>query len=119
MDQRKHKRFQVHEGVFVVCGPYSNKLGQIMDISMGGLAFRYVAGNHESSEPFELDIFFTGHGCYMSKLPFRTISDFEIVNEIPFSSVTIRRCGVQFGRLMPHQISQLEYLIREHTTATI
>ena len=47
MERRKHKRFQVQDSVFVVLRapwPRSAKVGQIIDMSRHGLAFRYIAG---------------------------------------------------------------------------
>ncbi len=42
VEQRKHKRFKVLEGAFAALRapwPHSTRLGQIIDIGMGGLAF--------------------------------------------------------------------------------
>ncbi len=41
-ERRKHKRFKVKQGAFAVASPDYNKLGQIKDISEGGLAFQFI-----------------------------------------------------------------------------
>ncbi|MEE9567072.1 MAG: PilZ domain-containing protein [Desulfobacteria bacterium] len=114
VEQRQHKRFEVREGAFILLGTDSTKLGRIIDISMGGLAFSYMARARPPNELFELDIFLIDSEFYFDKVPFETISDFK-TRENPFSSITMRRCGVQFGALTYSQISQLEYFIQNYT----
>ena len=117
-ERRKHKRFQVRNGAFVVLGtppwPHSTKVGQIVDMSMGGLAFSYIAEQEPSNGSFELCIFLADSSFHLRKIPFETISDLE-TDEVPFSSITMKRSGVQFGELTPNQISQLKYFIQSHT----
>ena len=94
--------------------------GQIVDVSRGGLAFQYVAGEEEGSNgSFELVILVANNNFHSDKVPFETISDFEIANEVPFSSITMRRRGVQFGKLTDKQISQLDYFIRNHAIGEV
>jgi hypothetical protein len=111
---RKHKRFQVPGGVFVGFGPRANKVGQIVDVSMGGLGYRYV-GSEDSSDGSHLDIFVTDDDFYMGAVPFKTVCDFQVVGRVAASPMTMRRCGVQFGRLSRKQNAQLEYFIQQHT----
>ena len=42
VDRRKHKRFRVPESAFVTLRAHDVRVAQIIDISRGGLAFRYV-----------------------------------------------------------------------------
>jgi len=113
-EHRKHKRFQVPPGVFVGFGAYANKVGQIVDMSMGGLAYRYV-GSEESSDGSHLDVFVTDNDFYMGAVPFKTVYDFQVVARMPASPMTMRRCGVQFRKLTGKQNAQLEYFIQQHT----
>ena len=114
-ERRKYKRFHVQNGAHAVLGThYAELLGQIIDISRGGVSFRYVAGEKPSSGSFELDISLANF--YLRKVPFKNISDFQIANEFFLGSIPIRRRGVQFGELTPNRISQLEYFIQRHTT---
>jgi len=118
VERRKHKRFKVQDRAFVVLGapprPHSTKAGQIIDISMGGLAFSYIADDDRSNASSELGIFLADNSFHLRHIPFETISDLK-TNRVPFSSITIRRSGVQFGELTHDQISQLEYFIQNHT----
>jgi hypothetical protein len=119
-DRRKHIRFQVRETAFVVLKapwPHSTKVGQIIDISMHGLAFRYIADEGRSNGSSELEILSADHSFYLDRVPFKTISDFKTDNDVPFSSIEMRRSGVQFGDLTPSQSSQLEHFIWNYTTS--
>jgi hypothetical protein len=116
VERRKHKRFHAKDGTFAVLRPqwpYSTKIGQIIDISMGGLAFSYVAGEDQPNRSYELDILLAEHSFHLTKIPFKTIWDQE-AEQLP--SLRMRRCGVQFGELAPHHISQLEYFVQHYTT---
>jgi hypothetical protein len=113
-EHRKHKRFQVPGGVFVGFGPRANKVGQIVDVSMGGLAYRYV-GCEESSDGSHLDIFVTDNDFYLGAVPFKTVCDLQVAGRAASSPMTMRRCGVRFGKLTGKQNAQLEYFIRQYT----
>ena len=118
VERRKHKRFQVQDGAFAVLMPHFYNWGQIIDISRGGLAFRYTNNELTPNVSSNLGISLANVGFYLGKVPFKAISDFEIANEVPYSFRTTRRCGVEFGDLTLNQISQLEYFIRNHTIIT-
>jgi len=49
-EHRKYTRYHVPEGSFVTLGPSNAILGQILDISMGGLAFRYINSQPKETE---------------------------------------------------------------------
>jgi hypothetical protein len=115
IERRKHKRFQAEEGAFVVVRPQFTKLGQIIDISRGGLAFRYTLTGGEMSGSVELDIFLTGDGFYLERVPFKTVSDLKMPKKLSPRSLPMRRCGVQFGDLTHFHISQLAHFIENHT----
>jgi hypothetical protein len=115
VERRKHKRFKVPKDAFVVLRSGYLKLGQIEQVSMNGLQFRYATSEGSLNEPFELDIFLAGTAFYLYKVPFRTVSDSETTNDTPFPSLPMRQCAVQFTEMASNQISQLEYFIRNYT----
>ena len=115
VEQRQYNRFRVPKRVFVALTSHDVKVGQVIDMSVGGLAFRYIPREVTSSGPFELQIFFAGN-AYVYKVPFKAVWDKE-VEQPPSSTLKVRRCGVQFGELAPHHISQLEYFVKNHTVA--
>jgi hypothetical protein len=114
-EQRIHKRFQVQEGVFVLIRNDSSILGQIKNISRGGLAFTYIANGEKVNELFDVDIFLRDYGFYLKDVPSKKVADFHVNNKLPFSSFIIRQIGVQFGELKKSQLLQLDNFIQKYT----
>ena len=100
-------------------GPNYIKLGQILDLGMRGLTFRYIAQRATSNESSELEIFTVDQNFFLRKIPFTTISDHETADGIPFSPLRIRECSVKFGILTPLQKSQLAYFIENYRTKSL
>ena len=126
VEQRRHKRYQVPTGSFVALGPNDTILGQILDISMGGLAFRYL----DSKKPTDcsyLNIFLTERHSCLGNVPIKSVSDYEIDNTVvckipdgvPLSYRAMKRSSVQFGELTYHQRYQIEGFIQNHTTGEL
>jgi hypothetical protein len=112
VNQRRYARFRVPKDAFAALGPDYIKVGQIINISMGGLVFRY----HNSKGPSnasELDIFLAGRAFYLYKLPFETVWD-SLTDKKPCSCINMKECGLQFGNLTPHQIAQLKYFFQAY-----
>jgi hypothetical protein len=113
VEQRKHKRYKVTKRAFAVLGPEAVKLCHLIDISKGGLAFRYfVDSNGMAEEMDNLDIL-GGEDFYLEKVPVRIVTDMALKDESPFSSIAMRRRGVQFGQLTPKQLEQVDYFIEK------
>ena len=119
-EQRIHKRFRVRENSYVTLGGRATKLGQIVDISQGGLSFRYIdiGERPDSSLQVKLSIK-NNNGFQLENIPFKTIYDLRATKEFPFSSTRIRRRGGRFVSLSQEQISGLEYLIANYTTGEV
>jgi hypothetical protein len=113
VERRKYNRFQVPFGVFLSFGPDDSRLGEIIDVSMSGLAYRYLATEEKPNPARRLNIFFAEHDPYMNDVPFETVSDFRTLH-IPFTPVSVRRSGVRFGELTESQVSRLEHFIDNH-----
>jgi hypothetical protein len=113
-ERREHKRFKVENGAFVGLGPRYDKVGRIIDISMGGLAFRYF-GSREANGSC-LAVFFTETNFHLDEVQIKTISDFEIADKLPSSSITASRCSVQFMSLTEKQRFQIEFFIKNYAT---
>ncbi len=114
VERRKHKRFKVPRDAFVAIRPHYAEVGQITDVSMGGLGFHCLATEEPSSEESELDIFLSGRAFWLYRVPFRTIWSVEIAGRTPLTSVPMRQSGVQFGELTPNQRSELESFIENY-----
>ena len=113
VEQRKHKRYKVMKRAFAVLGPEAVKLCHLIDISKGGLAFRYfVDSNGLAEEMDNLDIL-GGEDFYLEKVPVQVVTDMALKDESPFSSIAMRRRGVKFGQLTPKQMEQVDYFIEK------
>ena len=119
VEKRKHMRFRSKDHAYAAFRSHTIKTGQIVDISKGGLAIHYIADGDQINDSHELEIYFANNGFHMKEVPFNTISDFELTSEFRFSSIIMRRRGVQFGELNQFQVSQLGYLIQNYTVGEV
>ena len=114
-ERRQQKRFKVQEGAFAALVARESRLGQIKDISIRGLSFRYIDNNEKLENADELKIILGSEGLYLDKVPFKKISDFEIESEYSFSTVKMRQFGLEFGELTSAQRNRLDQFIKHHT----
>lgn len=115
-ERRKHKRFPIRDVAFAILrSDKDEELGQIMNISMGGLAFQYFVGNRELQKADKLDVLPADNGFHVDNIPFQVVDDYELVNELPFSSITKREQRVYFAKLTDNQKKGIESFIKEHT----
>ena len=120
VERRQHKRIQIKsQADAVLLGPTFTKGVQIIDISKGGLAFRYVHGQKPSNGLFEIDILWDHIDLNLIKLKVKTISDYQIPDEFLLDVIPLRRCGAQFTELMKDQISRLENFIENDSTGEL
>ncbi len=132
ISRRSHERFKVRDGAFAVLYPHSSKLAQIIDISMTGFSFRYsdspFIDNDRDGQIFlyhdhrqrindfsTFDIFLVDSGIYLDQIPCKIVSNIEIEALDAASSISMRRCSIQFDGLESEQISDLEYFIKNCT----
>ena len=119
VERRKNKRYKAVEGAYAAISPNSHKLGQIIDISMGGLAFKYIDTSTDDTESEGLPeetVFLSSMGYYVGDLPFKTISDYEVTNAPSFSSMKVRKRHVQFADLSFKQLFDLDYYLRNNVS---
>lgn len=108
-ERRIHPRHPAKTGTIVA----NNRSGEIIDISMGGLAFSYLERDDWDHESFDHGMLLGENDLCIEDLPLKVISDCAINSGISI----IRRCGVQFGKLTPKQLAQLEYFIWANSSA--
>lgn len=118
MDKRRYKRFQAKKWVTtaVRCGSKS-KVGLLMDISEGGLAFRCPDGPDNLKQPCDLTIVCSEADFRMSGIPIKLVSSMQIANEMSFTMLTMRRYGIQFCDMDSEQRRMLNLLIEKFTFA--
>jgi hypothetical protein len=122
-ERRKHERFKVKNGAIAMIRPLkapvtTQKYCQIINISKGGLAYRYIIRNGESNKPVKLDVLFIQDSIcsvYLKDVSSKTVWVSHIDSKTSFSRATIKERGIQFGEMMPNQISQLDRYIKKCT----
>lgn len=116
IERRFYERFRVQQGVYALLKNGSSKLGQIKNISKGGLAFKYINHGEQLNEPVAVDIFLSGHGFFLKGIPCKRISDIHVENYVPFSTFEMRQLSVQFGEMNDDQMTHLDAFIEKYTT---
>ena len=115
VERRKHRRYAIKDIAFaIIRSKGEEELGQIVNISMGGLAFQYFIGNREFQKAERLDVLLADSGVQVENIEFRVVDDYELVNELPFSSITKREQRVTFNRLDDAQRQGLDSFIRRY-----
>ena len=110
-DQRHFARYSAMQGAIVALQPHTDILGQMIDISMMGLSFRYIDTGSKDDQSSELTILMPKPQFYLERLPFRSVADFELPNEFSFSTIPVRRRCVTFKPLSPQQQTKLDDFI--------
>lgn len=119
IERRKNKRYKAVEGAYAAISPNSNKIGQIIDISMGGLCFKYINAAKESQEAAlrtKESIFLSSVGYYVGDLRFQTIADYEITDTPLFSSMKVRKRHVKFTDLTFKQLFDLDHYLKNNVS---
>jgi len=114
-ERRKTVRFLPRTEAYVALRPDFTKLGRLMNISRGGLAFRYLAHQRQEQAPTHLDLFTSNDGFHLSRLPCKVIYDVRLSEKHRFStSLERRHCGLEFGEVTELQAIQLELYLKNH-----
>lgn len=111
IERRAHARFQAR-GRALVMIPHGTLPYHIIDLSISGLAIRYIGKEKRFAELSELNIFW-GEELFLEKMPVTSISDFALDK----GHIPMRRLGVKFGELSSYQRSQPDIFIRNYTLA--
>lgn len=106
-DSRKCQRYAVKDGVIAL----DSVFGELIDISFGGLSFRYNAYENLLKKPAEFGIIFGGETLYFDNVPLESVSDLPLDDD----GGTARRCGMKFGELNEEELALLARFIRKHT----
>ena len=119
VERRKHKRFKAQKDSYVALMNDSIKVGEILNISKGGIAFNYMSKGEELTGWHKMKIFLSSKRFYLKEVQFKAVSDFYVDSKTPYSKVLMKRCSGQFGELTTYQRSQLDYFIANHTNGLV
>ena len=137
VEHRYHKRFRLNEEAYalirsisigplkingksmgcIACAVFNARparLGKIDNISMGGLMFHHVDSKTQPSEALVLDILLADCGFYLASMPFETITDAVLPDDISGNSLEIRQVRLQFENLNVDQQARLKDFILKH-----
>ena len=112
-ERRHDPRFHVISGLFAV----DFQMGQIIDISMGGLAFRYVERRQRRTHNHGVGIIFDEEDLCFDRISVQTVSDLILSKPAEEKQPIVRRCGLRFLALSPTQKSLLQNFIWFNTNA--
>lgn len=118
-DRRSNPRYKVKDGAYAALSPDSTIMGQIVDISRGGLCFRYIVHREQATESMATHIFVGDNGFYLEKMPYEIVEDSLIDKGSSFSSIIMRQRRVHFSKLTPNQLAQLDYFLHNRTTGVV
>jgi hypothetical protein len=117
-ERRKYVRFLAKNKLFAALRSGFNIVGKVDDISIKGLGFSYLSIKAETDSDrkySEVDIFISGDGFYLSKVPCKVVYDLSTSTPIEGSFIQMSRCGLHFGELSENQLEKLEFLLKDYT----
>ena len=112
---RQFQRFKAIDRALILIdqGPESLPY-HIMDISEGGLSFRYLGQKLRRAEVKKISLYHD-HELIVEDLPIRSISDYRLRDNL----VPVRRGSVRFAQLDESKLEKLETFIRSFTEAPL
>lgn len=112
---RQFQRFKAMDRALILIdqGPESLPY-HIMDISEGGLSFRYLGQRLKRSKVKKISLYHD-HELIVDDLPIQSISDYRLRDNL----VPVRRGSVRFAQLDEDKLSKLESYIRSFTEAPL
>ena len=137
VEHRCYKRFQLRKDAFalirststgplniqgksmgcIACAVFDARpvrLGKIENISTSGLMFYHVGRKAPLSKAFVLDILVADCGFYLAGMPYKTITDDVIPEDVPGDSIEMSQVRVQFHQLSVNQETRLNEIILNH-----
>lgn len=114
LQDRKDKRFRPSIPTFVKLRSESEEdIGQLIEISKGGLSIQYFINEEKTRIYSELDIFTSDADFSIEGVPVQNISDAEL-KDMPFETEIIRRHGIKFEEMTEDQVSKLDYFLANY-----
>ena len=141
-ERRVHKRFSAKDKTFAVlradrcsldqikqmsmgeiaCAVYNSKpaiMGQIVDMSQGGLSFDCIDEAGPCKKSLKLDILSANEKFYMGRIKFKRVHELKSEDNSSISPIQMKKQGIQFIDLTFKQLSRLEKFLRKHTDGEV
>jgi hypothetical protein len=87
VERRKYARFKVHSRALAALSRSPTVAGHVINISEGGLSFRYVASQQRSEESPLLKLLMTDRRFFSKALPFKSVWDSPTPDDFSFGSI--------------------------------
>ncbi|MBU0971750.1 MAG: PilZ domain-containing protein, partial [Proteobacteria bacterium] len=103
--------------VYAATSQSANKLGQINDISMGGLSYTYIDGDRGDEKLIknsEETVFLISAECEMVQLSSEIIEDYRITNVPSFIGMKVKKRHVKFNDLSSKQFVELSCFLQDN-----
>jgi hypothetical protein len=120
-ENRKYIRFKTQDSTYAALGIHFSKVGKLKNLSINGLSFVYIESKQKESETDSsiVSIFNSEDRFFLSHLPCKLIYDRPIctlANKVcPKQNYTIRKCGILFTAIEPHQREKLDFFLESYT----
>lgn len=118
-DQRKTTRFLIENNVIAAFQGGFTIIGEVKDISLGGLSFEHIYDGNLIQDPLKKEISLLVKGFSFPKMQCRLVYEIPVRPPPEYQGFTIyfvsKRCGVQFETLSEDQMAQLGSFIKAHT----
>jgi hypothetical protein len=119
-ERREHQRLLAKDWIFAVCKSHSVKIGRVVDISRGGIAFHYVPDSSNARDLIEgslkLEIFETKSSCCLKGVVGKIIYNRPVSRQANLpETYPMMHCGVEFDWLSREQHFQLDFFIHNFT----
>ncbi len=111
-EQREFVRYRPKDGTIAVD---SHVLGPVINISMGGLSFRYLDGNSARPSSDSIGIFLGSDDVLIDQIATRVISDRLVSQGSDFSQAPTRQRSIQFINLTEEQHLRIQNFITRKT----
>ena len=111
-ERRQHTRFRPKDGTMAVS---NHALGPVVNISMGGLSFRYMGTDPSKPMLDMLGIFLGSDNVLIENIPTKIITDKLISQSTTFLKTSTRQCSIQFTKLTKSQKKNLKDFISTKT----
>ena len=112
-ERRTHRRYKVKASAFAAMASHY-LIGQIKNISKGGIAFTCIASVKPDSRTFEIEIFTQDDKFHLREIPFKIVSELDVEDRIPSSVLQKKQINGVFLELTDDQVAQLEAFLENY-----
>lgn len=115
-ERRKEERYVFKDRAWALMRQPENKIGQIIDISMSGLAFSYLSidsSNDNNKKSVYMDLL-AEEGLLVESLPAFPVSKKIISDKQSINQLNLWRQSVKFGNLSEYQKHLLKTIIKQY-----